>query len=139
MLSKDVKSLTLEYAAKINEGHMGPRKFWRMHLPRLQYHNPDLQIRVTQRTTIGGPAPLVVEFAGARKETIECQHMHENDIVKALFAMTDAKPVAVNEQDSADANEYIAEQQRLKQAEVAQKAKRAAKREQALLDGPVVA
>jgi len=92
VMPPEVKRLALSCAAKINDGHMGPRfvpsrpphsetqfvevavgvvtdvgrieyrKFWRLYLPRLQYHNPNLTIVVERRATLGGPATLTVEF-----------------------------------------------------------------------------
>jgi hypothetical protein len=32
-------------------------------MPRLKYHNPEVQMDVIQNKTIGGPSTLVVEFS----------------------------------------------------------------------------
>ncbi|KAF8252310.1 hypothetical protein K440DRAFT_633590 [Wilcoxina mikolae CBS 423.85] len=130
----EVQRLVLTYASKVNDGHMGPRKFWRLYLPRLKYHNPEIQMDVIQNKTTGGPATLVVEF-NDRKEVIDCQHKHENDIVKALFEITRAKPIPIDARDSILANEYLQDKEQKLQAERAKLARRAAKREEERLAG----
>ena len=77
--------------------------------------------------------------AGDRKETIDCQHKHENDIVKALFEITRAKQLPIDERDSQLANEYLQETQRAAQAEVAKMSRRAAKKEAERLEAGVAA
>ncbi|EGE78181.2 50S ribosomal protein Mrp49 [Blastomyces gilchristii SLH14081] len=57
-----VTRVHLTYARKIYEGHGGPRKFWRVCLPRLKYHNPALAVTVKQTTEQEGPAILSVYF-----------------------------------------------------------------------------
>ncbi|KAI5800037.1 hypothetical protein EDC01DRAFT_613014, partial [Geopyxis carbonaria] len=133
-LPADVKSLVLSCAHKINEGHMGPRKFWRQFMPRLKYHNPDVHMDVIRTQLKGGPATLTISFEGDRKEVIDVQHKHENDIVKQLLEVTGGKQLPIDDRDSVLANEYLAEKLRKEQAEVTKLARRAAKKEEERLN-----
>lgn len=42
---------------------MGPRKFFRECLPRLKYHNPDVDMIVTRKEALEGPATLTIHFS----------------------------------------------------------------------------
>ncbi|KAI5818163.1 CI-B8 domain-containing protein, partial [Pyronema omphalodes] len=106
ILPKDVSKLVLTYSFKGNDGHLGPRKFWRQYLPRLKFHNPDVPMEVIQKKDVGGPATLVIEFKGDRKETIDVQHRHESDIIKEVLQITNAKQLPINPEDNKLANEY---------------------------------
>jgi len=59
--------LHLTFARKINDGHMGPRKFWHTYLPRLKYHNPAVPMTVERTDDQEGPATLSVHFAGRHR------------------------------------------------------------------------
>lgn len=72
VLPANVRALRLKLAHRIDDGHMGARKFWREHLPRLQYHNPGLQVQVVREQIKGGPATLTVEFGN-----VPCKIMGE--------------------------------------------------------------
>ncbi|KAI9805460.1 MAG: hypothetical protein M1825_000711 [Sarcosagium campestre] len=65
VLSPDVKRLHLRFAAKIYNGHAGPRKFWHECMPRLKYHNPAIPMTVEQTTDQESPALLTVTFASS--------------------------------------------------------------------------
>ncbi|GAB1313021.1 Ribosomal protein/NADH dehydrogenase domain-containing protein [Madurella fahalii] len=58
ILPKDVTRIHLEFAHKLNDGHMGPRKFWREALPRLKYWNPAVPMIVNRTVDQQGPAKL---------------------------------------------------------------------------------
>ncbi|KAK2802119.1 hypothetical protein FQN50_007483 [Emmonsiellopsis sp. PD_5] len=60
--SSPVTRLHLTYARKIYEGHQGARKFWRICLPRLKFHNPALPVTVNQTLDQTGPAMLSIYF-----------------------------------------------------------------------------
>ncbi|PGH10232.1 hypothetical protein AJ79_05487 [Helicocarpus griseus UAMH5409] len=57
-----VSRIHLTYARKIYEGHGSARKFWRVCLPRLKYHNPELSMSVKQTGKQTDPAILSVYF-----------------------------------------------------------------------------
>jgi len=63
VLPRDVTRIHMRYAAKYNEGHFGPRKFWRQYLPRLKYHNPNLKVTVEQTQDQAGPATLTIFYS----------------------------------------------------------------------------
>lgn len=82
VMPPEVKRLALTFASKNKGGHMGPRyatgfgvgrselgltgarKFWKNYLPRLKWHNPQVQMDVTRDSLVGGPATLTIEFGG---------------------------------------------------------------------------
>ncbi|KAI9820650.1 MAG: hypothetical protein M1827_005019 [Pycnora praestabilis] len=90
VLPKDVARIHMDFAYKLNDGHLGPRsvpspsspslppsftfsasfpdhltrsKFWRHSLPRLKYHNPAVSMTVNRTQDQTGPATLTVFFA----------------------------------------------------------------------------
>ncbi|GJN74342.1 ribosomal protein MRP49 [Purpureocillium lilacinum] len=48
ILPPEVTRIHMDFASKINGGHMGARKFWREYLPRLKYHNPAIPMIVNR-------------------------------------------------------------------------------------------
>ncbi|CDR45939.1 CYFA0S20e02080g1_1 [Cyberlindnera fabianii] len=63
----EVKSVELIFKKRTPDGHMGPRRFWRENLPRVQFHNPELPIRVVRIEPEAGeykkvPALLKINF-----------------------------------------------------------------------------
>ncbi|TKA69293.1 hypothetical protein B0A49_03114 [Cryomyces minteri] len=62
VLPKDVKRIHMQFAPKLNDGHMGPRKFWQHYLPRLKYHNPAIPMTVDRTQTQSGLATLTIFF-----------------------------------------------------------------------------
>ncbi|KAK4115582.1 hypothetical protein N656DRAFT_842426 [Canariomyces notabilis] len=65
VLPNDVTRIHLEFAKKINGGHMGPRKFWREALPRLKYWNPAIPMIVNRTEDQEGPAKMTLYFREA--------------------------------------------------------------------------
>ena len=74
-----------------------------------------------------------------KKEVIDCQHKHENDITKTLLLLTGAKDVPIDDRDAVLANEYQREVLEREQTKRAKLAKRASKREEARLEAGVTA
>ncbi|PQE25588.1 50S ribosomal Mrp49 protein [Rutstroemia sp. NJR-2017a BBW] len=52
----------MDFAFKMNDGHFGPRKFWRNCLPRLKYHNPAIPMTVNRNHDQTGPALMTIHF-----------------------------------------------------------------------------
>ena len=52
----------MEFAKKYNDGHMGPRKFYRECLPRLKYWNPSVAMIVNRTADNSGPATMTLYF-----------------------------------------------------------------------------
>ncbi|KAK1754588.1 CI-B8 domain-containing protein [Echria macrotheca] len=60
ILPPNVTKIHLEFARKMEGGHMGPRKFWRENLPRLKFWNPAVPMIVNRIADPLGPAILTV-------------------------------------------------------------------------------
>ncbi|KAK6345566.1 hypothetical protein TWF718_007477 [Orbilia javanica] len=63
ILPPNISRIALSFNYKSNNGHMGPRKFFRECLPRLKYHNPEVDMIVTRKPDLEGPATLTVHFS----------------------------------------------------------------------------
>lgn len=63
-LPSNVTKIHMEFAHRLNDGHMGPRKFWKENLPRLKYHNPEVPMIVNRTHEQTGPATLSIYMSG---------------------------------------------------------------------------
>jgi len=52
----------MDFARKLNDGHFGPRKFWKTYLPRLKYHNPAVPMTINRTSDQKGPALMTIHF-----------------------------------------------------------------------------
>ncbi|KAK7746985.1 hypothetical protein SLS53_002173 [Cytospora paraplurivora] len=59
-LPPNVTKIHMEFAHKWDDGNFGSRKFWRDHLPRLKYHNPQVPMIVNRTREQHGPATLSI-------------------------------------------------------------------------------
>ncbi|KAI9734705.1 MAG: hypothetical protein M1818_006692 [Claussenomyces sp. TS43310] len=89
ILPPEVTRIHLDFAVKINDGHAGPRKFWRNCLPRLKYHNPAVPMSVTRTTNQEGPALLTIHFTDATSA-----HTIPPPVSSTTAARTSVGPVA---------------------------------------------
>lgn len=106
-----MKRIQLDFAFRIEDGHAGPRKFWRQYLPRLKYHNPSVSMTVNRTTDQTAPAILTVFFAtpgsaasssssassasGEQNEItdrIDMKHKRDNEILDQFMHITKAIP-----------------------------------------------
>ncbi|KAI9885106.1 MAG: hypothetical protein M1823_003117 [Watsoniomyces obsoletus] len=62
ILPPNVKRIHMDFAFKIDQGHRGPRHFWRHYLPRLKYYNPAIPMTVHRRTAQDSPALMTIFF-----------------------------------------------------------------------------
>ncbi|KAI0161344.1 CI-B8 domain-containing protein [Xylariaceae sp. FL1272] len=62
ILPPEVTRIHMDFAMRWNEGHFGPRKFWRECLPRLKFYNPAVPMLVNRSTNNEGPATLSIYF-----------------------------------------------------------------------------
>ncbi|KZF19978.1 50S ribosomal protein-like protein Mrp49 [Xylona heveae TC161] len=118
-LPPDVKRIHLDFATKFNDGHLGPRKFWRHYLPRLKYHNPAVSMTINRTHNQSGSATMTIFFADSSKdgspptaatstttsglpsdhipfdrtETVEMKHRHESQILSELVKLTKARKI----------------------------------------------
>ncbi|KAK3070051.1 hypothetical protein LTR53_011120 [Teratosphaeriaceae sp. CCFEE 6253] len=65
VLPKDIKRIHLRFAARLEGGHMGPRKFWHQELIRLKYHNPAVSMTVDKTAQAEDPATMSIHWTAA--------------------------------------------------------------------------
>lgn len=124
----------MDFAVKLNDGHLGPRRFWRFNLPRLKYHNPAVPMTVNRTNDQDGPATLTVFFAPPsnspsptsspaptsstsqstspsdhapfeRTQSISMKHKLEPEILALLMDITKATPVEATLEEQAELEE----------------------------------
>lgn len=121
VLPKEVSRIHMRFAPKIDQGHMGPRKFWRHELVRLKYHNPAVPMTLDRAAAQTDPALMTVFFSSPegsptssgsapttstsgdkapsdyssaeRTETIEMTHRTQESIWADLVKVTGARQV----------------------------------------------
>lgn len=99
-----VSAINLSFKLQNSNGHMGPRKFWRENLPRIQFYNPSLPISVSRQWATTSeehakiPATLTVAFADGTSKNINAQYKMSEDILNELILLTGAKEVPEEEQ-----------------------------------------
>ncbi|KAK4228960.1 CI-B8 domain-containing protein [Podospora fimiseda] len=127
VLPTEVARIHLEFAHKLNDGHMGPRKFWRQNLRRLKYWNPAIPMVVNRTHDQKGPATLSIYFRepgapiqqdtpmpsssndgdakappaadGERLVTINMKNRRSDEILKDFLTKTGAVPVKPTAQE----------------------------------------
>ncbi|ORY63993.1 CI-B8 domain-containing protein [Pseudomassariella vexata] len=62
ILPPEITRIHLDFALRWNDGHMGPRKFWKTCLPRLKFWNPAVPMLVNRSTNQTGPALMSIYF-----------------------------------------------------------------------------
>ncbi|KAI0439196.1 CI-B8 domain-containing protein [Xylaria telfairii] len=62
ILPPEITRIHMDFALKWNDGHLGPRKFWKTCLPRLKYWNPAIPMLVNRSTNQAGPATMSIYF-----------------------------------------------------------------------------
>ncbi|KAI0097813.1 mitochondrial ribosomal protein L51 [Nemania sp. FL0031] len=62
ILPPEITRIHLDFATRWNDGHLGPRKFWRTCLPRLKYWNPAIPMLVNRSDNQAGPATMSIYF-----------------------------------------------------------------------------
>jgi len=164
VLPKDIKRLHLDFAFKLNDGHLGPRKFWRNYLPRLKYHNPAVSMTVNRITDQAGPATMTIFYAPPlesssptaspagssstststtpsihtpfdRTETINMKHRNESEILSLLMDLTKAIPVKATPEEEQELRQLEEENKRSElDAQRSAEVNALRKREAALLD-----
>ncbi|KAI8634057.1 CI-B8 domain-containing protein [Xylariaceae sp. FL1651] len=68
ILPPEITRIHMDFALKWNDGHLGPRKFWRTCLPRLKYWNPAIPMLVNRSDNQAGPATMSIYFRQASSE-----------------------------------------------------------------------
>ncbi|KAI2611520.1 CI-B8 domain-containing protein [Hypoxylon fragiforme] len=62
ILPPDITRIHLDFAKRWNDGHLGPRKFWKVCLPRLKYWNPAVPMLVNRTLDQTAPAQMSIYF-----------------------------------------------------------------------------
>lgn len=154
-ISPTVRSIHLDFATKLNQGHFGPRKFWHTYLPRLKYHNPAVPMTVNRTTDQAGPATLTVTFGapsttpasstasasdrGQSEQTttkvIDMKHKHESAILSELTQIVEGKQVEATEEERAQLLELEDQRARsARDAELQKEVLRKKRKEAAILE-----
>ncbi|KAK9370805.1 hypothetical protein V1509DRAFT_614774 [Lipomyces kononenkoae] len=98
-LPSNVDSILLTFKKLNSYGHMGARKFWRLYLPKIQFHNPKLPISVvrTDATTEaehkGAPCTLTIGFTDRSPAVLNIKNKHSESILKDIISATRATQV----------------------------------------------
>ncbi|KAI1649589.1 CI-B8 domain-containing protein [Daldinia loculata] len=65
ILPPEITRIHMDFALKWNDGHMGPRKFWKTCLPRLKFWNPAIPMLVNRTPDQSAPAKMSIYFRQA--------------------------------------------------------------------------
>ncbi|KAI1139681.1 CI-B8 domain-containing protein [Hypoxylon sp. FL0543] len=98
ILPPEITRIHMDFAMKWNEGHFGPRKFWKTCLPRLKFWNPAIPMLVNRTTDQTAPAKMSIYFRQASLSS---------DAPAALSTKMNSLPLAQQPHSSTE-NEYPA-------------------------------
>ncbi|KAF3071010.1 putative 50s ribosomal protein mrp49 protein [Daldinia childiae] len=115
ILPPEITRIHLDFALKWNDGHLGPRKFWKTCLPRLKFWNPAIPMLVNRTSDQSAPAKMSIYFrqasldsntpsalttkltpstrARGRRErvvTIDMKNVHSDEILSEFMTKTGA-------------------------------------------------
>ncbi|KAI1411706.1 CI-B8 domain-containing protein [Hypoxylon sp. FL1857] len=65
ILPPEITRIHMDFAVKWNDGHFGPRKFWKTCLPRLKFWNPAIPMLVNRTSDQTAPAKMSIYFRQA--------------------------------------------------------------------------
>ncbi|KAI1101910.1 CI-B8 domain-containing protein [Jackrogersella minutella] len=65
ILPPEITRIHMDFARRWNGGHFGPRKFWKICLPRLKYWNPAVPMLVNRSEDQTAPAKMSIYFRQA--------------------------------------------------------------------------
>ncbi|KAK8094427.1 50S ribosomal protein Mrp49 [Apiospora hydei] len=74
ILPPEISRLHMDFALRWNDGHMGPRKFWKTCLPRLKFWNPAVPMIINRSSNNAGPATLSIYFRQAAAAAAALPH-----------------------------------------------------------------
>ncbi|OTB05403.1 hypothetical protein M426DRAFT_319938 [Hypoxylon sp. CI-4A] len=98
ILPPEITRIHMDFALKWNEGHFGPRKFWKTCLPRLKFWNPAVPMLVNRTSDQTAPAKMSIYFRQASLSS---------DTPSALSSKLSTLPLA-QQPHSSTQNEYPA-------------------------------
>lgn len=82
---------------------IGLKKFWRVHLPTLKFHNDDVEffctrVRATTKEEIAKvPAKIIIHDTSNNKTEIDCSSHDKDRILRKLVKATGASPVPMDD------------------------------------------
>ncbi|KAI1427922.1 CI-B8 domain-containing protein [Xylaria sp. FL1777] len=82
ILPPEITRIHMDFAVRIDDGHMGPRKFWRHCLPRLKYWNPAVPMIVNRGIPQDGPAIMSIYFR--KRESTSLPSPNWEEIVRNM-------------------------------------------------------
>ncbi|KAI0131255.1 CI-B8 domain-containing protein [Daldinia grandis] len=91
ILPPEITRIHMDFAMKWNDGHLGPRKFWKTCLPRLKFWNPAIPMLVNRTSDQSAPAKMSIYFRQASLGS---------DIPSALTTKLSELPLARQPQSS---------------------------------------
>ncbi|KAG6018883.1 hypothetical protein E4U40_007648 [Claviceps sp. LM458 group G5] len=68
ILPPEVTRIHMDFAMRMDGGHMGARKFWREKLPRLKYYNPSIPM-IVNRHDQNATSPLLTVYLRTKSAT----------------------------------------------------------------------
>ncbi|WYZ37276.1 hypothetical protein EsH8_II_000782 [Colletotrichum jinshuiense] len=126
-LPSNVTRIHIEFARRAEQGHFGPRKFWRDMLPRLKFYNPAIPMIVNRKSNNEGAAVMSLYFStdkpldpstlpqppssaidnskapapvdGERVVKIDIKNKHSEEILEHFLAETKAEAVVPGPED----------------------------------------
>lgn len=97
-------SLELTFSQRNANGHMGPRKFAQINLPRIQFRNPNLEIAVKRIKDLQDPknektrATMTIKSTSTTgTTTTSIQGLHSDEILKKFIELTGAREAVESE------------------------------------------
>ncbi len=95
-----IKSIHVTFSRRNADGHMGARKFVQTNLPRISFHNPQIDIQVNKirpkdTKNEGIPAKIEIHGLSENPTIMDVQHHHSDEICRQLLSKL--KAVAVEE------------------------------------------
>ncbi|KEY70400.1 hypothetical protein S7711_06568 [Stachybotrys chartarum IBT 7711] len=118
VLPAEVTKIHMDFARKINGGHMGAKKFWRENLPKLKFHNPAVPMIINRHWNQESDSFMTIYFRSAVADSAaapaELSVMPEssyNNLAKAPPPGPNERVVRIdmkNKNSSVILNEFIA-------------------------------
>ncbi|KAF2141229.1 uncharacterized protein K452DRAFT_287939 [Aplosporella prunicola CBS 121167] len=142
VLPKDVSRIRMRFARKIDDGHRGPKHFWREYMPRLKFRNPAIPMTVDRNAAQSDPAIMSVYFstpstnspsqakdtaptsstssdtatskykASQRVVEIQMKHRSEDEILQRLYEVTNAEVVKPTDTETEELRELVEKKER---------------------------
>ncbi|TVY43708.1 hypothetical protein LSUB1_G000642 [Lachnellula subtilissima] len=123
ILPPEVTRLHMDFVMTYDDGHKGPRNFWRNDLRRLKFYNPAIPMTVSRTENPDDPALMTIHFASAsaaasipppvsttpatpsspastgRTEVFNIKSRKRYEILEQLMTLTNAKKIEPTEQE----------------------------------------